>query len=160
MELKEKIDIYKLCIDMADKTSERRLKTNAFIIAINTGLISLNSYLSTAGLSQTAWSSIICLVCIIVNLYWMFLVSTYKKINEAKYETINKIENDNNFPFKPFNEEHDYLKSKCYFHLTSIERLIPLTLIILNVVIIFFTFNSETKPTTQMTIINIVAERA
>ncbi|WP_458439458.1 RipA family octameric membrane protein, partial [Klebsiella pneumoniae] len=59
MELKEKIDIYKLCIDMADKTSERRLKTNAFIIAINTGLISLNSYLSTAGLSQTAWSSII-----------------------------------------------------------------------------------------------------
>ncbi|WP_423257766.1 RipA family octameric membrane protein [Enterobacter asburiae] len=160
MDLKEKIDIYKLCIDMADKTSERRLKTNAFIIAINTGLISLNSYLSTAGLSQIAWSSIICLVCIIVNLYWMFLVSTYKKINEAKYKTINKIENDNNFPFKPFNEEYNYLKSKRYFHLTSIERLIPLTLIILNVVIISLTFNSETKSTPQTTIINIIPERA
>ncbi|HII0364964.1 hypothetical protein GR700_07460 [Klebsiella pneumoniae] len=159
MELKEKIDIYKLCIDMADKTSERRLKTNTFIIAINTGLISLNSYLSSTGLSQIAWSSIICFVCIIVNLYWIFLVSTYKKINEAKYETINKIENDNNFPFKPFNEEYAFLKSKRYFHLTTIERLIPITLIILNVVIILFTSNPETKPTPQTTIINIISER-
>ncbi|WP_449826311.1 RipA family octameric membrane protein [Mangrovibacter yixingensis] len=159
MELKEKIDIYKLCVDMADKTSERRLKTNAFIIAINTGLISLNSYLSTLGLSQTAWNSIICLVCIIVNLYWIFLVSTYRKINEAKYQIINKIESDNNFPFKPFNEEYDHTKSKRYFNLTSIERLIPITLIILNMAIILFTFNSETKPTPQTTIINIISER-
>lgn len=83
-----------------------------------------------------------------------------QKINEAKYKTINKIENDNNFPFKPFNEEYDYLKSKRYFHLTSIERLIPLTLIILNMIIILFTFNSETKPIPQTTIINIISERA
>lgn len=159
MELKEKIEIYKLCIDMADKTSERRLKTNTFIIAINTGLISLNSYLSLAGLSQVAWSFIICFVCIIVNLYWMFLVSTYKKINEAKYETINKIENDNNFPFKPFNEEYNYLKSKCYFHLTTIERLIPFTLIVLNILIILFVSHAETKPIPQTTIINIISER-
>lgn len=160
MELKEKIDIYKLCIDMADKTSERRLKTNAFIIAINTGLISLNGYLSSTGVSQAVWSFIICFVCIIVNLYWIFLVSTYKKINEAKYKTINKIENDNNFPFKPFNEEYDHLKSKSYFHLTTIERLIPLTLIILNVVVIFFTSDAEIKTAPQTTIINIISERA
>lgn len=79
MDLKEKIEIYKLCIDMADKTSERRLKSNSFIITINTGLISLNSYLSLSGLGQMAWSIVICIVCIIVNIYWIYLISTYKK---------------------------------------------------------------------------------
>ncbi|WP_313071191.1 RipA family octameric membrane protein [Atlantibacter hermannii] len=159
MDLKEKIEIYKLCIDMADKTSERRLKSNSFIITINTGLISLNSYLSLSGLGQTAWSIVICIVCIIVNIYWIYLISTYKKINEAKFATINKIEVDNNFPFKPFNEEHSYLHSERYFHLSAIERLIPFTLILLNIAIIFIVSLSETKAPISPTIINIISER-
>jgi len=160
MDLKDKIDIYKLCVDMADKTSERRLKSNSLIITLNTGLISLNSYLSLSGIGQTAWNIIICTVCIIVNIYWAFLISTYKKINEAKYDTINKIETDNNFPFKPFNEEHIFLKASKYYHLSTIERLIPLTLIILNIAIIIIVLASETKAAPSPTIINIISERA
>lgn len=159
MELKGKVDIYKFCIDMADKTSEYGLKTNAFIITIDTGPISLNSYLSTAGLSQTVWSSVICLVCTIVNLYWAFLASAYRRINETKYKTINRVESGNNLPFKPFNGEYGYLKSRRYLHLTSTERLIPLTLIILDIIIILFIFSLRTKPIPQTIIVNIISER-
>lgn len=159
MDLKEKIEIYKLCIEMADKTSERRLKSNSFIITINTGLISLNSYLSLSGLGQTAWSIVICIVCMIVNIYWACLISTYKKINEAKFHIINKIEVDNRFPLKPFNEEHSYLESVRYFHLSTIERLIPFTLILLNIMIILIVLLLEAKDPISPTIINIVSER-
>lgn len=159
MDLKDRIEIYKICIDMADKTSERRLKSNGLIITLNTGLISLNSYLSLSGLGQTAWSIVICTICIIINIYWVFLISTYKKINEAKFETINKIEVDNNFPFKPFNEEHVFLKASKYFHLSTIERLIPYTLIFLNIAIIVIVLVSETRPLPSTTIINIIPLR-
>lgn len=159
MEIKEKIDIYKLCIDMADKTSERRLKSNSFIITLNTALISLNSYISLSNESQTSWSVMICIVCVIINFYWIFLISTYKKINEAKYKIINQIEIDNNFPFKPFSEEHLFLENSRYFHLGTIERLIPSTLIVLNIVIIIMTFHSDVKVTPTPTIINIILER-
>lgn len=159
MDLKDRIEIYKLCVDMADKTSERRLKSNGLIITLNTGLISLNSYLSLSGLGQIAWNIVICSICIIINIYWAFLISTYKKINEAKFETINKIERENNFPFKPFNEEHDFLEASTYFHLGTIERLIPYTLILLNVAIILIVLLSETKNLPSPTIINILLSR-
>lgn len=159
MDLKDKIEIYKICIDMADKTSERRLKSNGLIITLNTGLISLNSYLSLSGVGQTAWNIVICTVCIIINIYWVFLISTYKKINEAKFATINRVEIDNKFPFKPFNEEHDFLESSKYFHLSTIERLIPYTLILLNVAIIIIVLVSEAKVLPSTTIINIVPSR-
>ena len=159
MDLKDKIEIYKICIDMADKTSERRLISNGLIITLNTGLISLNSYLSLSGVGQTAWNIVICTVCIIINIYWVFLISTYKKINEAKFATINRIEIDNKFPFKPFKEEHDLLESSKYFHLSTIERLIPYTLILLNVAIIIIVLVSEAKVLPSTTIINIVPSK-
>lgn len=160
MDLKDRIEIYKLCIDMADKTSERRLKSNSLIITLNTGLISLNSYLSLTGIGQAAWNIVICSICIIINIYWVFLISAYKKINEAKFHAINRIEIDNNFPLKPFNEEHAFLESSRYFHLSTIERLIPTTLIFLNIAIIVIALVSEAKSLPSTTIINIISSRA
>ena len=64
-----------------------------------------------------------------------------------------------NFPFKPFNEEHSYLQSERYFHLSTIERLIPFTLILLNIAIILIVSLSEAKTPISPTIINIISER-
>ncbi|WP_447886365.1 RipA family octameric membrane protein [Serratia fonticola] len=160
MDIKEVIDIYKLCVEMADKTSERRLKSNTFIITINTGLISLNSYLSLSGNDQQLWHVALCFVCIIINIYWIFLISTYKKINEAKYAIINKIESDHNLPEKPFTSEYQYLSAQKYYHLSTIEKLIPSTLIFMNIIIMILSiYCYKDKPSTSTTIINIIAER-
>lgn len=160
MDIKEVIDIYKLCVDMADKTSERRLKNNTFMITINTGLLSLNSYLSLSGNDQQFWHVVLCLACIIINIYWIFLISTYKKINEAKYSIINKIESNHNLPETPFTSENQYLNTAKYFHLSTIERLIPSTLILLNILIIILSIYCFTdKASSTTTIINIIAER-
>lgn len=145
---------------MADKTSERRLKNNTFMITINTGLLSLNSYLSLSGNDQQFWHVVLCLACIIINIYWIFLISTYKKINEAKYSIINKIESNHNLPETPFTSENQYLSTAKYFHLSTIERLIPSTLIVLNILIIILSIYCFTdKASSTTTIINIIAER-
>lgn len=156
MDIKEKLEIYKICVDMADKTSERRLKNNTFIITINTGLISLNSYLSLSQEIQPIWHFILSVSCIIINIYWIFLISTYRKINEAKYQIINNFENE--FELRPFTNEYDLLNSKDYYHLSTIERFIPATLIILNAVIILLSLVSKSEPTSpSFTIINIIS---
>jgi hypothetical protein len=136
----EEIEIYKLCVEMADRTSERRMKNNSFLLTLNTAIISLAGYLSLNN-NQYTWVIVLSISCIIINTYWFFLISSYKKINDAKYAVIQKIEQ--NLSIKAFEDEDRFLSKDKHRKLSDIEKLIPITLIILNVFIIimisFFT---------------------
>ncbi|NIH03636.1 MULTISPECIES: RipA family octameric membrane protein [Providencia] len=160
MDLKDKIDIYKLCIDMADKTSERRLKSNNLIITLNSILISLNGYFYLGGYEQGIWGITISVVCIVMNIYWVFLLFTYKNINEAKYKVINSIEANNDFLLKPFTHEYEFLKEKKFFTLSKTECFIPITLVILNLLIVIFILlcSPLKKESNNIVIINYVSE--
>lgn len=106
---KEKFDIFKLCVDEASKISDRRMKNNQFFIVINGAILSaLITFFSKIDDIKT------CIALIVASVFGMFLskfwkrsIMSYKMLNSAKFEVINKMEND--LIYKPFSEEWDIL---------------------------------------------------
>jgi|SRR5476649_68395 len=153
----EKMDIYKICVEMADRTSERRLKNNSFLLTLNSAILSLAGFLFLKPNMQPFFIVALSFCCIIINVYWLFLVLSYKKINTAKYVVITKIEDT--FSIKPFQEEQIALDATKHYKLSDIEKFIPITLILLNLFLIFMmTFiYKEPIPQTNDLIINVIA---
>lgn len=77
-------ELYNVAVEMADRTSARRLTANAFFVTINMGLAALLGvhafrwYVSAAG--------------VVLAVVWWALLKSYRDINRAKYEVINAME--------------------------------------------------------------------
>jgi len=90
-------------VEMADRISARRAVANAFFLTVNTTLVAV------VGLrSETSGSALlpvsVCVAGIAVATCWWVLLRNYRKLNEAKFAVINKIELDH-LPVKPFLDE-------------------------------------------------------
>lgn len=97
------MDIYKLSVEMADRMSSRRAIANAFFLTVNTTLVAvvgLRRPEDGSALLQVA----VCIAGIAVAACWWFLLRNYRKLNEAKFVVINKIEADH-LPLTPFLDE-------------------------------------------------------
>lgn len=97
------MEIYKLTVEMADRMSARRAVANAFFLTVNTTLVAV------VGLrSETEGSALlpisVCVAGIAVAACWWYLLRNYRKLNEAKFAGINKIEVDH-LPVQPFLDE-------------------------------------------------------
>lgn len=102
----ERLEIYKLMVEMADRVSQRRQAANSFYLTINTLLIGGSSYLGS--LNSESQSKIAISVCgILVSIYWLSSIESYKTLNTAKFDVINSIEKS--FIVKPFTEEWEIL---------------------------------------------------
>lgn len=85
---------YKLFIESAEKTSDRRQHANNYFITINTALISL------IGLSfqikifeDIPWTRfVLAIVGIIICIIFWFLIRSYKQLNTGKFAVIHEIE--------------------------------------------------------------------
>jgi hypothetical protein len=97
------MEAYKLAVEMADRISARRAVANAFFLTVNTALVSVLG-LRPAG-EQSAWLSVaVCGAGVVVAACWWFLLQNYRRLNEAKFVVINRIE-DENLPVKVFKDE-------------------------------------------------------
>lgn len=97
------LEIYKLAVEMADRVSARRAIANAFFLTVNTTLVAvvgLRSETSNSALLPVS----VCIAGIAVATCWWFLLRNYRKLNEAKFVVINKIETEY-LPVKPFYDE-------------------------------------------------------
>lgn len=97
------MEIYKLTVEMADRTSARRAAANAFFLMVNTTLVAV------VGLRrETDGSALlpisVCVAGIVVAACWWFLLRNYRRLNEAKFAVINQIE-ANHLPVRPFLDE-------------------------------------------------------
>lgn len=109
---KEKFDMFKLCLDESSKISDRRMKNNQFFLVINAAILSALMTL-LAKIDNTRTALILfgaSIFGILLSKVWKCSILSYKLLNDAKFEVINKMEND--FPFKPFSEEWSILKRK------------------------------------------------
>jgi hypothetical protein len=102
------LDIYKLCVEMADRTSARRLATNSFFVTLNATLATVVGVVGTVHKSNTQGYDrpnliILAAVGIILSVAWRALLRYYRRLNHAKFEVINAMEED--FPVKPFTNE-------------------------------------------------------
>lgn len=92
-----------LAVEMADRVSARRAVANAFFLTVNTTLVAVVG-LRQAG-EQSFWLSIaVCGAGVVVAACWWFLLQNYRRLNEAKFIVINRIE-DEHLPVKVFKDE-------------------------------------------------------
>jgi hypothetical protein len=106
------LELYKTAVEMADRVSSRRAGANTFFLTLNTALAAFVGIVSSArkppphgnlptfdsfGLIVTAVAGIV------LALVWWLLLRYYRRLNGAKFDVINKLEE--RLPTKLFSDE-------------------------------------------------------
>lgn len=96
-----RLDLYKLAVEMADRTSARRAGANSFFLTLHAALAAFVGVVSSAreappnrslptfdafGLVLTAAAGVV------LSLTWWALLRYYRRLNRAKFAVINDIE--------------------------------------------------------------------
>lgn len=130
------IELYKQYVEMADRVSDRRMKSNQFYMTLLSSLLVVLSFVfhkDSQPVIGTYNSMIIFftgLLGIIVCLIWWVNIGSYRQLNSQKFVVIHELEQV--LPFSPYAREWELLgngaKSAKYLQLTRIERYVPLIL--------------------------------
>ena len=126
------MDQYRLYVEMSDRISARRALSNTFFLAANTFLLSIISVLSKFALQESLFSTFISILVlagpIAFCLAWRGLLSSYQRLNAAKFEVISEMEH--RLPASPFDYEWSKLgrgeDREKYRPLTTVEKTVPL----------------------------------
>lgn len=115
---------WQTCVDMANSVSQRRDNMNNIFITLNLAIM------AAVSITWDIKSLFILIAGITICLLWMLNIRNYKLLNTAKFNVINSIEEK--LPSAPFKDEWQFLKnSKKYMDSTTLERILPITFIIL-----------------------------
>jgi hypothetical protein len=94
-------ELYKLAVEMADRTSARRGLANSFFLTANTGVVAVLGsqdvrwYLAAAG--------------VIFSVTWWTLLKSYRDLNTAKFEIILAMEE--RLPVRVYGDEWNRLRT-------------------------------------------------
>ena len=130
------LEQYKLMVQMADKVSERRAKTNQLYLGLITLMITISSFIGEIFTSQQNASLLISLIGflgIVICVLWALQVRTYRRLNTSKYKVIQTMEE--RLPYPAFQEEWKNLQQvgkddKRYITFTKLESIVPYLLIL------------------------------
>ncbi len=131
------IEQYKVCVEMADKSFERRSNSNVFYLTIISALVTIIGVLSQidkpVGNIYFWWAALVSFSGVVFCLLWKSSIECFRQLSEAKFKVINEIEK--RLPAAAFATEWDYLncgnKKTKYPQLTLVERRIPFLFLIL-----------------------------
>lgn len=87
----ERLEVYKLLVDMADRVSQRRQEANGFYLSINTLLVGGSAYLGTFASTDRS-IVLISLAGLAICALWIRNIGSYKTLNAAKFSVITDIE--------------------------------------------------------------------
>jgi hypothetical protein len=142
------LEQYKLFVEMADRVSERRLKTNQFYIGIISGLLGVITFIlqgtSIEFLTEHKGSAllIVGVLGLSLNLIWFINIRSFRQLNTGKFKVIHEMEAL--LPFQPYDREWDIIKrgekKDDYFQLSRIEQYLPLVLAIPFLILLFLAF--------------------
>jgi hypothetical protein len=77
-------ELYSVAVEMADRTSARRLAANSFFVTVNTAL--------AAVLGAHAFQWYVALAGMVLCAGWWALLKSYRDLNAAKFSVINAME--------------------------------------------------------------------
>ncbi|MBF6180202.1 RipA family octameric membrane protein [Nocardia otitidiscaviarum] len=134
------IDLYKLAVEMADRVSARRGTANSFFLSMQTAFVALLG-LTDPRLTKSLWASIaVVLAGIALSATWWLQLKSYRDLNRAKFEVINKIEEQ--LPVQVFTDEWTALKRDPvrswrarYAELGVSERRVPFVFMVVHVLL-------------------------
>lgn len=107
-----RLDMYKLAVEMADRTSARRGSANTFFVTLNATLATAIGLLSAARQrpkrqSVPAFDAfglfVAAIAGIALALTWWLLLRYYRRLNSAKFEVI--LEMERSLPDQPYTKE-------------------------------------------------------
>lgn len=132
------LEQYKMFVEMADRVSERRLKTNQFYIGIISGLLGILAFVfgennfDIIAQNQNSVMLVVTILGLILNLLWFINIRSFRKLNSGKFMVIHEMEAL--LPFQPYDREWDIIKRgekrNNYFQLSKIEQYLPMALTI------------------------------
>lgn len=139
------MEAYKLAVEMADRMSARRAVANAFFLTVNTTLVAVVG-LRAEGCGSRLPYIAVCAAGVVVAVCWWFLLQNYRRLSEAKFVVINRIE-DEHLPVKVFKDEWSELGGDSpptnrrervkagLKQLGGVERLVPVVFAFLYIVL-------------------------
>ena len=142
----ERLELYKLAVEMADRVSARRGTANAFFLTLNTAVLGLAGFSSTSAAGAALLTikgfaiPLFPLMGLVLAAAWFLLLRSYRDLNRAKFNVINEIEVG--FSVHPFADEWETLKKdpirswrRRYAELGVVEQAVPFAFCVLYVVV-------------------------
>lgn len=111
------LDLYKMMVEMADRTSARRSGANSYFVTVNAALVTFIGVLATAHTLpkpadapklDTFGLTAASIAGIILALTWWALIRYYRRLNKAKFDVILALEEQ--LPEQPFTKEWKILQ--------------------------------------------------
>lgn len=128
----EKLELYKVAVEMADRMSARRMAGNTFFITL-ASLFSggLGTWIGDSqGISLRSAVALGSITSLITLLWWM-QIRSYRNISTAKFKVIHELELG--LQSAPFTKEWEWItqERKKHFDLTQTEQFIPILFLVI-----------------------------
>lgn len=127
------LEQYKLYVEMADRISDRRERSNRFYISLLSALLALLSIIVSRDILNGLQTVVLMTIGILgLGLcgLWIINIRSYRHLNSGKFKVIHEMEQ--NLPFNCYNKEWKILgegkEAKSYLQLTRVEQYIPIIL--------------------------------
>jgi hypothetical protein len=125
------VDLYKLAVEMVDRTTARRSTANAFYLTAETALVAVLGLNGWALDAAPWWATLtVALAGFLLSVSWWLQLRSYRDLNRAKFQVINAIETG--LPVRIFTDEwtlllRDRIKPwrHRYAELGVVERTVP-----------------------------------
>lgn len=98
----DRLQVYLMLVEMADRVSQRRQSANAFYLSINSGLVGGFSFLAQGDLPKMS-AAAISVAGVAICFLWVRSILSYRTLNEAKFKVIQGLET--HLPAAPFTDE-------------------------------------------------------
>ena len=123
-----KLALFELYLATAEKVSDRRAQANAWMLSVNSAIVALYGYLQADKMAVSAaqkglWLLAIPAAGVLVCLAWAAMLTSYRKLNRAKFEVLQQIELD--LPVQLFTLEQKLYHQTGRRGLARLERYIP-----------------------------------
>ena len=130
------LEQYKLYVEMVDRVSQRREQSNRFYVSLVAAMVALLVILARFDVADGVWPVMFLISGLFgaaLSVIWFVNIKSYRQLNAAKYEIINKMEEQ--LPVAGYRDEWHLLLSRNRLvgslGLSGIEQFVPVIFFIL-----------------------------
>lgn len=140
----EVLELYKLTVEMADRVSARRGQANQFYLTLQSTLLGVPAIFGFLGGDDfdPLRATLLATIGAITSATWWLQLRSYRDLNRAKFDVINRIEREH-LPIQPFSDEWTSLNQDPlptwrarYAELGAVERFVPVAFFALEAVVV------------------------